>query len=167
MPETLKTAEPLEVLIVEIAGRRYGLPAASVNELQRAAAIVPLDDAPGVEGLVNLHGTVAPVVDLRSRLHLPAKAIEPGDYFVVVAIDSRPAVLHVDRTLDLVRLGPQELDGDGALAAPAPGVSRVARLPGEILPILDLETILSRPDAAGFEQTAGALRPAARKEPPA
>ena len=167
MPETLNNAEALDVLIVEIAGRRYGLPAREVCELLRAAAIVPLNDAPGVEGLVNVHGTVAPVLELRRRLHLPAKAIEPGDFFIVVAHDSRSAVLHVDRTIDLVRLGPQELECDGARLGHASGVSQVARLPGEILPILDIEALLSPSNALQQEKTDENARPAARQEAPA
>src|SRR5437764_218583 len=69
-----------EILVFEVDGRRYGLPASEVRELLRAVAIVPLPLAgPAVEGVVNLRGRVVPVFDLRVRLGLPARAVVPSD----------------------------------------------------------------------------------------
>jgi purine-binding chemotaxis protein CheW len=65
---------PLQVLVFEVAGRRYGLPADDVQELLRAVSIVPLPRAPAVvEGVINLRGKVVPVLDVRGRFRLPAR----------------------------------------------------------------------------------------------
>ena len=49
-----------EILVFEIGGRRYGLPASEVRELLRAVTILPLPLAPAVvEGVINLRGVVA------------------------------------------------------------------------------------------------------------
>ena len=57
----------LEVVVFEIGGLLYALPAASVRELVRAVAIVPPPRAPAiVEGIINLRGKVVPVLDVRA-----------------------------------------------------------------------------------------------------
>lgn len=155
----IETAGDLDVLIVEIAGRRFGLPAAAIRELLRAAAIVPLAEAPGVEGALNLHGAVVPVIDVRGRLHLPPKPLEPSDQFVVVAIDSRLAVLRVDETLELVRLGAADLAPVDDALADSGCVLQFAKRPGQLVPLLNLGAILPRPPAASRS-------PALRKTPP-
>lgn len=134
----------LDALIVEIAEQRYGLPAAVVCELLRAAAIAPVGHAPAIEGLVNLHGAVAPVLDLRALLNLPPKPIEPSDHFVVIGIGLRRAVVRVDRTIDLVRLGPEELERPVSGIPGSDCVAHLAKRPGTLVPILDLAAILKR-----------------------
>ena len=74
----------LEIVVFEVGGQQYGLPASDVRELQRAATLTPLPRAPAiVEGVVNLRGAVVPVLDIRSRFRLPPKPMEPTDHFVV------------------------------------------------------------------------------------
>jgi hypothetical protein len=89
------------ILVFEIGGRRFGLPAAEVRELLRAVTILPLPLAPDVvEGIINVRGTVVPVLDIRARLRLPAKAAEPSDHLIVVEPGGRPVVLRIDRALN-------------------------------------------------------------------
>src|SRR5215469_5263815 len=73
-----------EILVFEGDGRRYGLPAAEVRELARAVTIVPLPRPRAlVEGVIDVRGEAVPVLDLRARLGLPAKGVEPSDHLVI------------------------------------------------------------------------------------
>jgi purine-binding chemotaxis protein CheW len=138
----------LEVLIFEVSGRRYGLPAAEVQEVVRAVTIMPLPDAPpGVEGVINVRGRVVPVLDLRSRLRLPARAVEPADHLILARTDERLVALRVDRAVGLRSLG--EAEAEAARGA-VPGVddaSWLAKLPNELILIHDLRRLL--PTGAG------------------
>jgi purine-binding chemotaxis protein CheW len=126
-----------EILVFEVDGRRFGLPAAEVRELLRAVAIVPLPLAgPAVEGVVNLRGRVVPVLDLRARLGLPARAVAPSDHLIVAQSEGRLVALRVDRALDLVRL-----DAGPCAEGEAEG-PRVARLADGLAPLLDLRALL-------------------------
>lgn len=133
----------LDALIVEIAGRHYGLPAPLVSGMQRAAAILPADSAAEFEGLVNLHGTIVPLFDLRAWLHLPPKPIEPSDHFIEIGRNSRRLLVRVDRTVDLVRLAPEDLIRGAANLRDATCFFLIAKRPGELVPILDLESVLA------------------------
>jgi purine-binding chemotaxis protein CheW len=128
-----------EVLVVAIGGRHYGLPAVEVVELLRVVTCVPLARAPeGVEGVFSLRGTVVPVLDLRSRLGLPARAAEPSDHLVVVWTWNRLVALRVDRALELAQ--PEAADGTG--------VAAVVRLRDELIPLLDLRGLVSPTESA-------------------
>jgi purine-binding chemotaxis protein CheW len=141
--ERLATGESgLDALIVEIAGRHYGLPAPLVTGMMRAAAVSPAASEPGIEGLVNLHGAIVPLFDLRAWLHLPPKPIEPSDHFIEIGSDSRCALVRVDRTIDLVRLSPEGLAHSAANLRDAACFLLLAKRPGGLVPILDLESVL-------------------------
>src|SRR5947209_286603 len=110
MPQALQ-AKPLEVLVFEIEGRRYGLAAVVVRELLRMVAVVPLPGAPAVvEGVVNLRGAIVPVLDLRQRFGLPARPATPADHLIVAEADGRPVALRVDRAVELLPLAAAEVE---------------------------------------------------------
>jgi purine-binding chemotaxis protein CheW len=137
-----------EILVFELDGRRYGLPASEVRELLRAVSIDPLPlSGPAIEGVVNLRGRVIPVLNLRARLGLPARAVVPSDHMIVAQSGGRLLALRVDRALDLV-----QLDDEAALAEGTEG-ARVARLADGLAPLLDLRTVLA---GEGLPETLGA-----------
>src|SRR5205085_8492167 len=102
--------ERFDVLVFEVAGRRFGLPAAVVREVLRAVALTPLPKAPAVvEGLVNVRGTLVPVLDVRGRFGLPAKPLAPTDHLIVARAGGRLVALRVDHAHDLLPLTPADL----------------------------------------------------------
>lgn len=133
-----------EILIFELGGRRYGLPAATVLELVRAVAIEPLPLAPPiVEGVMNLRGVVVPIVDLRGRLGLPAKDVELADHLVICQVREALLAIRVDHALELVKA--DAIEGESA-AARSPGrtpVATVARQADGLVPVIDLLVLLT------------------------
>jgi purine-binding chemotaxis protein CheW len=135
-----------EVLVVELAGQRYGLPGAIVRELLRAVLITPIARGSNfVEGVVSIRGKILPVLNLRQWLALPAKALEPSDHFVVVWTGRGEAILRVDRALELARIPVSSVDrgepGSGALA-------RVAQFGGQLVLLPDLDSLFAEEPSA-------------------
>jgi purine-binding chemotaxis protein CheW len=140
-----------EVLIFEIGGRRYGLPASEVRELLRAVAIAPMPpDSGPFEGVIDLRGVVVPVVDLRERLRMAPRAVAPSDHLIILETGKgrRPIALRVDRALDLVALEPDALEPMGGREPGAPAAARIARLSDGLVPLLDLDAIGATAPAA-------------------
>ncbi len=145
------------ILLVEVAGRRFGIPGDLVGELLRAVAIEPLPSCPqSVEGVVNLRGRLVPVLALRTWLGIPPKPLDPADHFVVVRAGEGQAVLRVDRAIELVPADSAEIAAPAAL----PGLEcgcRVANLAGDIVLLPDLAGLLAnvRAEAVGgaFQDT--------------
>jgi purine-binding chemotaxis protein CheW len=139
----------LEVVLFEVAGQLYGLPAADVRELVRAVAIVPLPQAPAiVEGIINLRGKVVPVLDIRSRFRLPSKPVDPADHLLVATAGEYLVAVRADRAINLVQLAQSDVEEARGLVPGIDYVSWVARLPNNLVLIHDLRTFLSAGESA-------------------
>jgi purine-binding chemotaxis protein CheW len=148
-----------EILVFEVGGRRFGLHAADLREIVRAVTIVPVPLAPPtLEGVVNLRGTIVPVLDLRARLGLPPKTAEPDDHLVFARTSGRPVALRIDRPLDLLRLADTDTDTDQEAPPGGGGVPGVAKLADGLAAILDVEALWSREES---DAVWGALGPGA------
>jgi purine-binding chemotaxis protein CheW len=145
-----------EILVFTLDGQRYALWAADVRELLRAVAMVPLPGSPPiVEGAIDLRGRVVPVLDLRRRFGLPAKALDPGDHLIVAAAGARLVAIRADRALDLVNL---EVAGRRSTVDFDAGayVAGVARLPDGLAVIHDLRTFLEASEGATLDRALAA-----------
>lgn len=141
-----------QILVFQIQEQRLGLPAADVQELQRAVTIVPLPRAPAVvEGLIDVRGTLVPVFDIRCRFRLPAKDVEPSDHLVIAHAKGRLVALRVDRVLELVAVDDREIENPRGLVPGSDYVAGVARLEGGLVLIHDLATFLSEAEAAELD----------------
>jgi purine-binding chemotaxis protein CheW len=137
-----------EFLIFELGGQRFGLDVAEVREIVRAVCPVPLPGAPlVVEGVINLRGRVVPVLDLRRRFRLPQRPLEPSDHLVIARAAGRLVALRVDRAVDLARVAAADVED---VAGVGPGAC-VAKLPGDLVHIQNLETLLSQAEATALD----------------
>jgi len=142
-----------EVLVFEVGGQRYALPTADVCELVRAVAITPVPGAPGViEGVVDVRGRVLPVLDVRARFRLPAKALDPSDHFIVASAGTRGVILRVDRATHLALLDEASVQPPQTLGPGAAYVAGVARLEDGLVLIHDLTTFLSSAEADSLDE---------------
>jgi purine-binding chemotaxis protein CheW len=142
------SGEPFHVLVFEVGGRRFGLPAHDVQQLLRAAALTPLPRAPAiVKGIINLRGRAVPVLDVRGRFGLASKPLAPSDHFVVARAGERLVVLHVDRALELVQLDAAEVEDARGVVPGAEYVAWIARRGSDLVLIHDLQTFLSKAEA--------------------
>jgi purine-binding chemotaxis protein CheW len=134
----------LEVLLFELSNERFGLPLDSVLEVVRAVALRSLPNAPPiVEGIIDVHGEIVPVLDIRARFGLPARPIALSDHFVLALAGARRIGLRVDRALGLGQL--QSLSMERAINLPRgiEHIAGVASLPDGIVLLHDLTAFLS------------------------
>lgn len=143
----------MEALIFEVNGQRLAVRAGNVQQVVRACTITPLPGAPSiVEGLIDLHGELVPVLDLRARFSLPAKPLGPEEHFIVATAGARRVALRADRALALAELA------DGAvaeLAAAIPGtrhIAGVARLEDGLVLLHDLLTFLTEAESEELDR---------------
>jgi purine-binding chemotaxis protein CheW len=153
----------LDIVVFEAGGQRYGLPAADVREVLRAAALTPLPGAPAViEGVLNVRGAIVTVLDLRARFRLPPKVLEPSDHLIVATAGPRVVALRADRALGLVRLAADLVEDPRRLVPGTEYVAGVAPVEDGLLLIHDLRTFLSASEAATLDD---ALRNEPEGEP--
>jgi purine-binding chemotaxis protein CheW len=139
-----------QLLVVEVAGHRCGLPAAAVVEIHAAVQVAALPDAPEVVlGLVNRRGEALAVLDLRRRLGLRTRPTALDDRLVVLRLPDRHVALQVDAALDVVAVADAAVDE--AVTAQATRTHGAALLDDGLLVVLDLATFLSQDEAVELE----------------
>jgi purine-binding chemotaxis protein CheW len=140
-PLATEEAAALHTLLVGVGGRAYGIAVRSVREVVLARPATRLPGAPrAVLGLINLRGTLVPVVDLAERLGA-AGLNHPASSIVLVEHEGRVVGLAVAEVRDVVVLdgsGMHDNMGEGADAI----VLGVAHVGDEMIALLDARAVI-------------------------
>ncbi|MET0792844.1 MAG: chemotaxis protein CheW [Polyangiaceae bacterium] len=140
-------------MLFELVEQRFALALSDVIELTRACAVQALPKAPEIVlGMLNLRGQVVSVLDMRRRLGLPHKALEPSDCFVFARIAERRVALRVDRLLGIEELTVTPTAEAPNLPEPLAYVSGVAPVADGVVFIYDLAQFLSDSEVAVLDQ---------------
>ncbi len=120
--------------------------------------ISPLPGAPAViEGVVNVRGTVVPVFDLRARLGLPPRAIDPTQHLVILSTGARSSAVRVDVAEDLVSIPDSDiafsLADSGIHDAGSRHVAGIAGTPDGTTIIYDLAAFLSQSETESLDHS--------------
>jgi len=100
-------SERVPVLAFQVRQRTYALKVADVVEVAAMVEWLPLPDAPlGVLGLVNRHGEMLPLLDLRQLFDGQAAFVDDSTFFIVVERAGQRLGLVVD-AVDVVKYVPK------------------------------------------------------------
>ncbi|WP_299145456.1 chemotaxis protein CheW [uncultured Tateyamaria sp.] len=109
MSETLAT-QTVELLTFKLSDQEYSLDIMSVREIRGWTKATPLPHAPSfMRGVINLRGTVLPVMDLAERLGLPPKEHSDRHVIIVVKHEDTMTGLLVDAVSDIIALEESDL----------------------------------------------------------
>jgi purine-binding chemotaxis protein CheW len=85
------------LVLFDVADRRFALDLRRVDRIIPMVEITPLPDAPRVAaGIINLHGEILPVLDVRQRLGLAAVAPRPTDLLLIARTSRRTVAISID-----------------------------------------------------------------------
>jgi purine-binding chemotaxis protein CheW len=150
----------MDVLLFDLDGVRYALPASDVSEVAPAVTMVPLPQAPPiVEGIINVHGRVVPVLDVRARFRLPPRPLSCTDHLIIARVGPRLVAVRADRALDLVHVDEMQIEEARHIAPGADHVSGVAKLPDGLVLIHDLRTFLQEAEALALDEALSVVQP--------
>jgi len=104
-------AEPEQYLTFVLGDEEYAIDISNVQEIKGYSAINTIPNAPAyVRGVMNLRGTVIPVVDLRARFGMPVKDYTKFTVIIIVTIADRIYGLVVDAVSDVLNLAGADLE---------------------------------------------------------
>lgn len=136
-----------EYLSFRIGESEYSVEIMSVREIRGWTKTTSLPHAPRfVRGVINLRGTVLPVIDLAMRLGLNESDPEERNVIIVVDVGSRVMGLRVDAVSDILSFTKDQLQSPPEVAsnARAPFVKALTILEDRMVRLLDLETVLPK-----------------------
>ena len=99
-----------EYLTFTLADEEYGVDILKVQEIRGYDAVTRLPDAPDfIKGVVNLRGTIVPVVDLRLKFKMKDVGYGPTTVMIVLNVADRVVGMVVDAVSDVIRLTPDQV----------------------------------------------------------
>jgi len=164
----------VQLCTFRIGAEDYAIDIMRVREIIRPLPITPVPRAPAfVEGVVRLRGEVIPVLDVRKRLGVEAKAPTRKSRFLIVNVAGRRIGLVVDEVCEVLRLPRSDIRPAPALGAPgAPrffvgvcggeGTTRARGGAARLRLLLDVKALLD-PSVPGEADAARAQAEASRR----
>jgi len=128
-----------------VGSEDYALDIMRIKEIIQPQKITSVPKVPAfIEGVIELRGSILPVVDLRKRFDLPATPSTRASKYVIVGIEGRIVGLVVVAVGEVLRVADSEISAAPALQGDAAQYfAGVCRHGGRILFILDLDRILT------------------------
>jgi purine-binding chemotaxis protein CheW len=106
--------------------------------------ITPLPKAPEIVfGVIDRHGEIVPVLNIRKRFRLPERAPAIADQLIIAHTSRRSVALVADAVMDVATLTEGELVEPATILPGLKYIEGVARLGGGLVFIHDLDAFLS------------------------
>jgi purine-binding chemotaxis protein CheW len=143
-----------------LAGEEYGVDILRVQEIKGWDAVTQLPNTPEyVRGVINLRGTIVPLIDLRIRFSMEQLAYGPTTVVIVLKImsgseNSRIMGIVVDGVSDVYNIRNQEINaapdfGDGVDSSFVKGLATVE---DKMVIILDIDFMLNSKELASVNK---------------
>jgi purine-binding chemotaxis protein CheW len=146
----------VQLVTFRVGGEEFGLDVFSVHEILRYEPPTPMPKAPAfVDGVLDVRGTLVPVVDLRRRFELAEQRHDEDTRIVLVDFGGERLGLVVDEVREVLRV-PE------TAVAPPPSFVRglaaeflrgIVKLGDRLVVLVDLDRILSSQERIALQQS--------------
>ncbi|MEP6868582.1 MAG: chemotaxis protein CheW [Novosphingobium sp.] len=134
-----------ELITFDVAGQVFAIDIMSIREIRAWTPATRLPHVPHyVAGVVNLRGTVLPVIDLAARLGWETLQATPRHAIIVTQIDNQLVGLIVDKVSDIVAIEPESLQHPPPTtsAGIVPFIEGLAAIDDRMAIVLDLAALV-------------------------
>lgn len=150
-----------QYLTFMLAGEEYGVDILRVQEIKEWDSVTSLPNTPSyVKGVINLRGTIVPIIDLRQRFGLESIAYGPTTVVVVLKVmhdggGGRIMGLVVDAVSDVYNVNNDELKPPPQFGSTVHNnfLKGLATINDRMLIVLDIDRLLNTGDLAVTESS--------------
>jgi purine-binding chemotaxis protein CheW len=104
-------ADSDQFLTFTIQGEEYGIEILRVQEIKGLSKIRPIPNAPHyVKGVMNLRGTVVPILDLRCRFGISEADYNQFTVIIMVSVGGKMFGLVVDAVSDVLNISKEQIE---------------------------------------------------------
>jgi purine-binding chemotaxis protein CheW len=152
-----------QFLTFMLAGEEYGVDILRVQEIKGWDSVTPIPNTPEyIRGVINLRGTIVPIVDLRRRFNLEAVEYGPMTVVIVLRVDdpntekSRVMGLVVDAVSDVYNVPEDSIKEapDFGSVVDVNFVQGLATLENAMVIVLDIDRLLNAQELSAIAQVA-------------
>jgi purine-binding chemotaxis protein CheW len=157
MRPTGTASDGAQFLTFALGGEEYGVAILNVQEIKGFSAITPIPNTPPhVKGVMNLRGTIVPVLDLRVRLGMPAAVYGPFTVIVVLAVGTRIVGAIVDAVSDVLTISETSIQPTPSFgtAVDVRFIAGIAQVNEKLVVLLDVEAMLRHEELGPLDDVA-------------
>lgn len=146
-----------EFLTFTLGSEEYGIDILKVQEIRGYDAVTTIANTPDfIKGVINLRGTIVPIVDLRIKFHLGTVEYNQLTVVIILNLGHRIVGIVVDSVSDVLALTPEQI-------RPAPELSAgldtryltgLGTVGERMLILVDIEKLMSSSEMELMDQVA-------------
>jgi purine-binding chemotaxis protein CheW len=134
-----------QYLTFRLGEEEYGVEILKVQEIKGYSTVTPIPNTPGyVKGVMNLRGTIIPVIDLRSKLAMAEAEYNAFTVIIVVTVGTKVMGLIVDAVSDVLNIprGDIQATPDFGAAVDARFINGMAKAGEKLVVLLAIDRVL-------------------------
>ena len=118
MAELETVNDELKLIIFKLGREEYGMDILRVQEIKRMMGITRVPSTPTfIRGVINLRGSVLPVIDLRTRLGLAENDLTEAARIIVVLVNDGIVGFIVDEVVEVTTISTQDVESAQTLSS--------------------------------------------------
>jgi len=144
--ERRKEGKIIQIIVFNLGDEEYGASIDQVREIIRTRVITPIPNSPDfIDGLTNVRGEIAVVIDLKNRFFLPAKKEIKEKHIIMTEQDKNLFGLKVDEVTEVLRIPETEIKTTPELVTKVDTdyMRGVLTIENRLIIMLDLKKVLS------------------------
>jgi purine-binding chemotaxis protein CheW len=153
-----------QYLTFTLGAEEYGLDILRVQEIRGFSAITPIPNMPPhIRGVMNLRGTVIPVLDLRAKFGLEAVEYTKFSVIIIATVGDRITGMVVDAVSDVLNISAADVRPcpDFGARVDTRFVSGMVNTGEHLAVLLDVDRLLKEQELAALGQAEQAMAPQA------
>jgi purine-binding chemotaxis protein CheW len=127
-----------------LGSEEYGISILQVQEIKRITDITRVPHAPAyVQGVINLRGSVLPVIDLKKRLNFSSQDYTDDTRIVIVKFEDYSVGMIVDAVSEVLRLTDEQIEPSPAFVGglDAEYIQGIAKVDGRLVILLNMTSV--------------------------
>ncbi len=140
------SADSNQYLTFSLGSEEYGVDILSVQEIKGYVPTTRMPNSPPeVVGVLNLRGTVVPVVDLRRKFNLEAVTYDQFTVIVVVVVNTKVMGMIVDRVSEVMSIPVSDIQSPDGLdyGLDTKMIRGVAKTADKLIILLNVDSVLN------------------------
>jgi purine-binding chemotaxis protein CheW len=145
-----------EYLTFTLGREEYGIEILKVQEIRGYEAVTKIANAPEyIKGVVNLRGTIVPIVDMRIKFHLGKVEYNQFTVVIILNIADRVVGMVVDGVSDVMTLGADQVKAapDFSATFDTEYITGLGTVDERMLILVDIEKLMASSEMALVDQT--------------
>lgn len=134
-----------QFVIFRLENHFYAVPLEEVESVLPMVAMEPIPEAgPWTLGLINVHGTIMPVIDIRQLFEFSKKELSKDDHLLVIKGASKKFAIKVDQVTGISEFSKNEMEEPHELIEEnAPFIQGAIRTEDGMIIVLDINLLYS------------------------